>query len=329
LGSELNSHDINPKGIPWLESANLLLDLELEGLMVECPKCSHRGIPIRKYEKKKKIPISVVHNNGSGLLNICHLHPDQARSIRSHISVTAEDLSSLIGHCAPYVLFSGGRDSLCTLVYVQRIAEYVGRKTKAVHVDTTVGIPLALDYVEEICLKLNVELEIVRPKVDFFTLAKNWGIPSYKYRWCCRELKIKPLADYIKAQPDPKLVLDGIRAAESSSRAKYLPIWHHPSFNCISISPIFYWSDEDVRKYIDEIDVPKEMIEKLETSPECWCGAYKSRSDFEKLYQLCPQLYDKLARLERSSKTGYTFIYENGNRMSLDSLKRKMEQVAE
>jgi 3'-phosphoadenosine 5'-phosphosulfate sulfotransferase (PAPS reductase)/FAD synthetase len=324
----MESCNLNPSGKPWLENADFLLGLKLNGLLVECPKCKSVGFPMRKYVKGgKKNPISVIHRNGSKSLKLCSLNKDESDLVRKLVSITKRDMEKIIRSSSPYVLFSGGKDSICTLIYVKRIAENVGKKIKAVHVDTTVGLPESSKHAEEICREFDVELKIVHPKKDFFSLAKEWGIPSHKFRWCCRELKIKPLANYLKTVSEPKIVLDGIRAAESPLRSSYLPVWYHPTFRCLSVSPIFYWSDSDVRHYLRESGLSTEIVNQLSTSPECWCGAYKSRKDFERLYTLSPELFGKLARLERNSKTEFTFIYENGAKFTLDSLKNEIEQT--
>jgi len=320
-----DSFDKSPFGTPWLENAELLLKLNLEGLLVKCPKCSSIGLPMKEYKIWKKTrSIFVIHQNGSELLHLCPLSRNHSKKILSQIDMCLNDLEKIIKIHNPYVLFSGGLDSICTLVYTRKIAARLHKTVKAVHVDTSVGIPGAIEYVKEVCKVLKVDLQIVRPDIDFFTLAKKWGIPSHNYRWCCRELKIKPMAEYFKKQPNPKIVIDGIRAAESNLRASYLPFWYHPSFRCLSLSPIFYWSNEEVRTYVGEADVPLWLLDDLKTSPECWCGAYKSRSDFEKLYHLSPELFCKLAALERDNKNGFTFIYENGEKIPLDAIKAEI-----
>lgn len=319
---------VNPSGKPWLESVDILLGLELDGLLVNCPKCKSTGFPIRKYVKGgKKNPISVIHKNGSKSLKVCSLSENESDLVRKSVSITEKDLESIIQYGSPYVLFSGGKDSICTLMYVNRIAQRVGKRVRAVHVDTSVGLPGSRNHTEDLCKRLDVELVIVRPKKDFFSLAEEWGIPSHKFRWCCRELKIKPLADYLKTMPEPKIVLDGIRAVESSVRSSYLPVWYHPTFKCLSVSAIFYWSNSEVREYLEKGGISKEKLDQLRTSPECWCGAYKSRKDFERLYVLSQELFNKLARLERNSKTNFTFIYKDDVKLTLDSLRKEIEQA--
>lgn len=278
---------------------------------------------MKKYKRGKKDPVFMIHRNGSGMLRLCSLTDEELQTVRKQIDMTEEDLEKIIEAANPYVLFSGGLDSICTLLYAKAIADRVNSEVKAIHVDTTVAIDGTTKYVKEICRKVGVNLKIVRPKVDFFTLAAKWGIPSHGYRWCCRELKIKPIAEYLKKKPQRRVVLDGIRAAESSVRANYLPVWYHPSFRSICASPIFYWSNIEVQSYISKFALP-EKFKSLKTSPECWCGAYKSKADFRKLYKISPELFHRLAELEGRIKTDFTFLYEEGKKLPLIELKNQI-----
>ena len=171
---------------------------------------------------------------------------------------------------------------------------------------------------------LGVKLEIVRPKQDYFTLVKKWGIPSFKYRWCCRELKIKPIEKYLNNINESKVVFDGIRATESYLRKQYIPIWYHPSFKCLSVSPIFHWTDQDVFSYINNNGIPKTLLHSLGTSTECWCGVYKTEEDFRKLYDLNREMFYKLADVEKENKKRYTFLYKNGQKIPLANLEKQI-----
>lgn len=241
------------------------------------------------------------------------------------MSLSDGEIEVLLGSATPYILFSGGKDSLATLMYLNKLASKTSTSLVALHVDTTVGFPETLSYVKDVCSALDVELQIVRPDTDYFTLANQWGIPAFNSRWCCRELKIKPIAEFLKTVPGSKIVFDGIRAAESSLRATYMPIWFHPGFRCLSVSPIFQWSDEEVYSRACVQGLPERPHLDLGSSTECWCGAYKTRSDFEALHRLNPSLYDKLEQVEANNKFGFTFIYEKGERISLQAIRTNLE----
>jgi 3'-phosphoadenosine 5'-phosphosulfate sulfotransferase (PAPS reductase)/FAD synthetase len=295
--------------------------LHLRGIRVDCPVCGERGIVTSRWIKGPTVkPVYIIHNRNGTVESVCGLDEEEAQQVRSGVKISKLDLAKILNGAKCFVLISGGKDSLATLVYTQKIAEEIGADLRAIHVDTTVGLPEVTKYVRKVCRQFGVRLSVVRPERNFFDLAKDWGIPSFRFRWCCRELKIKPIRDFLAKIRGRKVVIDGIRAEESNQRAKYLPIWYHPGFKCLSVSPIFRWTKNKVEKYVNSTDLPENPIRQLGCSAECWCGAYKTPSDFLKLKQIKPELFDKLSNLEEQSPTGYTFLYRKGQQLPLREL---------
>jgi len=207
-------------------------------------------------------------------------------------------------------------------LYLLEVAPRSREKLTAVHIDTTAGFPEVTRYVRRVCKKLGVTLKIVGPKRDYFELAKRWGIPGFQARWCCKELKVRPVRDFLAEVEGPKVVFDGIRAAESYLRSTYLPVWYHPDFRCLSVSPILHWSHDEVSQYVEASGLPKSPAAEFGCSAECWCGAYKKRKDFEQLLDVHPDIFDKLVEVEEAQRGRYTFLFEKGERVPLASLKK-------
>ena len=301
-----------------------LKDLNLKGIEVVCPVCNKKGTVVTKWINGKPFkPIFIFHFKNGDFEKKCEINERNSEQIRKQVKVLKADINELIKKRRSFLLFSGGKDSIATLLYLKKITPNIDDLT-VVHVDTTAGLPENTEYVKEVCEYLDVQLEIVRPKRDYFTLAKEWGIPSFGFRWCCRELKIKPITEYFNNITEPKVVFDGIRAAESNIRKKYIPIWYHPSFKCLSVSAIFHWSDKQVYSSINGNGIPKTYLHSLGTSSECWCGAYKTETDFKKLYGINKEMFYKLANLEENSKTNYTFLYNNGEKKTLWDLESQI-----
>ena len=307
----------------WEAAARIIVTKNFLGLRVTCPKCKKDGTLISKWVKGPPIkPLYVFHTNGNGYFKICHLDGQQAISVRSNIGMSRDDILKTLRMGTPIVLFSGGKDSLCLLHYLSRLTKSIGKEITALHVDTTTSFPEVEEYVQNVCLQFGVSQVTVRPPRNYFDLAKKWGIPGVKSRWCCETLKIAPMRRFFSTLEGQKIVFDGIRSAESNIRATYIPIWYHPSFRCISVSPIFGWSDEKVQRYIKLNNLPKSPVAYLNTSAECWCGAYKCRNDFEGLLNVHPEIFDKLVEVEKAQNGKYTFLFEKGVRVPLDSLKK-------
>ena len=308
----------------WENAARIVARKNLQGLQVYCRKCRRSGTLTSKWVKKTPVkPVYVCHSNGNGYFKACELTEEQAKAARKKTQLNRDDVKKLLRMCKPYILFSGGKDSLCLLEYMRRVAGSIGKEITALHGDTTAGFPEMEEYVKKVCKKLEVPLVTVRPQHDYFEIAKKWGIPGVRSRWCCETLKVAPMRRYLSTVEGPKIIFDCIRADESNVMATYVPVWYHPAFKCISVSPLFRWSDQKVEKYIEKNNLPKSPTHDLNTSTECWCGAYKCRADFEALLDIHPDIFDKLVEVEKAQRGKYTFLFEKGERIPLESLKSK------
>jgi len=181
----------------WKPIEEAFAGMDLKGLKVNCPQCEEKGIVTTRWIKGPALkPIYILHTKWRKVRKICELNQEQSNNVRGQVSILESDIKRLLESRKPFILFSGGKDSLATLAYLKDVAKRVNIDLTALYVDTTVGLPENMEYVKKVCEYLGVNLKVVRPKIDYFTLAKKWGIPSFGYRWCCRELKIIILIDY-------------------------------------------------------------------------------------------------------------------------------------
>lgn len=311
----------------WLPVVEAFDGVSLNGLTVICPRCKEPGLAITRWVKGPTLkPIYILHFKRKKVRKVCELTEVEAKEVRTKVKVLESDIKNLLSSRKSFILFSGGLDSLCTLLYLDMLNKNINSDLTAIYVDTTVGLSENTGYVKQVCEYLGVNLQIVRPKTDYFTLARKWGIPSFKYRWCCRELKIKPIKEYLNSIKESKVVFDGIRAAESNIRRQYIPIWYHPTFKCLSISTIFHWTDEEVIQCVNNNGIPKTFLHSLGTSTECWCGVNKTEADFKKLYNLDRDMFYKLSKLEEGNKNGYTFLYKKGQKIPLRELEKQFQE---
>lgn len=119
------------------------------------------------------------------------------------------------------VTFSGGKDSLASLLWVRN---NLTKNFITVFCDTGWEHPLTYKYIEEISKKLDLNLITLKSKkfddmVDLLRKKSRW--PSSQRRFCTSELKTIPMIDYILDEVnDDILVIQGIRASESAKRAE-------------------------------------------------------------------------------------------------------------
>lgn len=119
------------------------------------------------------------------------------------------------------VSFSGGKDSQAALIHT--VEKYGGDKVEAVFCDTGWEHPWTYEHIAQVCNQLHVKLTTLKnPKYDGFVdmAIKRKRFPSTKRRFCTSELKIKPMIDYVLSTDDSIIMIQGIRAKESASRAK-------------------------------------------------------------------------------------------------------------
>lgn len=308
----------------WLVASGKIASRKLRGLEVWCPACRRRGTVVSKWVSGRPVkPLYVTHRSKTGRVRACRLKDEDVAKARVKVRFTSIDVLKTLRMGRPFVLFSGGMDSLSLLEYMRNLASQAGREITALHADTTAGFPEVEEFVRDVCEDMGVPLVVVKPWHDYFDLAKRWGIPGVKSRWCCETLKIAPIRRYLSEIDGPKVIYDGIRAAESNLRATYVPVWYHPAFRSISVSPLFHWSDNRVRSYIARKGLPSNPTSDMGTSGECWCGAYKCKADFEALVEVHPEIFDKLVEVEQAQKGKFTFLYEKGQRIPLSSIRSK------
>lgn len=118
------------------------------------------------------------------------------------------------------VSFSGGKDSQACLIQASK--EFGAKNIEAVFCDTGWEHHLTYEHVRNVTDILGVKLVTLKSKIGGFEeLCKRmkW-FPNTQHRMCTVQLKIQPMIDYILTHDDDLLIIQGIRASESSSRSK-------------------------------------------------------------------------------------------------------------
>jgi len=119
------------------------------------------------------------------------------------------------------VTFSGGKDSLAALLWIRN---NFTKNFTTVFCDTGWESPVTYRHIGETVKKLGLDIVVLKSKkYDGLTdLAKRKKrFPSSQHRFCTSELKVIPSIDYILDEvKDDFLLVQGIRGAESESRAK-------------------------------------------------------------------------------------------------------------
>ena len=113
--------------------------------------------------------------------------------------------------------FSGGKDSLAAALLCRAMGP-----TTLLHADTGWEHPGHGDYVRATAAALGLPIVVVRSELGGMAevIRHKRMFPSRTRRFCTTELKIKPIAAYLREQEDEVISVIGVRAEESAARAK-------------------------------------------------------------------------------------------------------------
>lgn len=146
------------------------------------------------------------------------------------------------------VSFSGGKDSLATLLLVLE----AGIRPKLIFVDTGLEFQETRRNVEETAREFGLELIVESAGDSFWKNLSHFGPPAKDFRWCCKTCKLGPATQLImKNFPDGVLSFIGQRAYESQQRAEKSRVWRNPwTPNQLGASPIQKWTALHVWIYL-------------------------------------------------------------------------------
>lgn len=138
--------------------------------------------------------------------------------------------------------YSGGKDSDVIL----QLAKEAGIKFTARYKNTTIDPAGTLKHCKD------NGVEILQPKESFFEIVKKAGYPNRFHRLCCARLKEYPT--------ESDTVIVGIRQEESQKRMKrYLDPTvcrvYSKKKRVQQILPILYWTQDDVRMFIEDRNI--------------------------------------------------------------------------
>lgn len=239
------------------------------------------------------------------------------------------------------VQFSGGKDSLATLIWA--IEKYGVDKCEAVFCDTKWEHELTYAHINEVTEKLGVKLvTLTNETVDGFIglVKKKKRFPSTKARFCTEFLKTRPAIDYILKQKEHLIILQGIRKDESISRSlmakqctyfkyyftsygkdkngkdkyhtyrkKDILEWRK-SFSDDVLRPVFDWTAQEVIDYIIQAGVkPNPLYYMGMSRVGCMPCIMCKHSEIKQISNRFPEHIDKIRKAEQDLNTS---IFTNG-----------------
>lgn len=206
-------------------------------------------------------------------------------------------------------LVSGGHDSLTAMHVVAR--SRLGLDG-IVHVNTGVGVPQTRAFIRQRARQLDLKYieigsEYRYPSEEYGHLVETYGFPGPAvHTWMYVNLKEKPLERWlIERYPDRECTLvSGVRRHESTTRMENVDEAGRQTYlGATTIAPLVDFTGLDVRRYRSALDLPMNpVVDALEMSGECLCGAYASRGERRMLRLFYPEVHRYLTCLEATVK---------------------------
>ena len=180
--------------------------------------------------------------------------------------------------------FSGGKDSVAAL-YLCR--PFLGQIT-VVFGDTGAVFPHVREFVRTTCRRIGAKLEVVKPHEDIRAYQGRTGLPAdivpverwlmtrdgeqmlQPYIHCCAAMIWSPLHDFV-LRAGAKTVIRGNKRCDSRQGLPDGAIQDGILYR----SPVWEWSDEQVRDYLDDqgVVLPAHYRDGLNDSLDCWNAA--------------------------------------------------------
>jgi len=146
------------------------------------------------------------------------------------------------------VSFSGGKDSLATLLVVMRALD---RVPPLLFADTGLELPETYANIDEVAARYGAEVVRSRGRGAFDAAFDERGPPSVRDRWCCGVCKLAPIGEAIRSRFGECLAFIGQRKYESARRARSRRVWRNPSLPVqLSAAPIHGWTALHVWLYL-------------------------------------------------------------------------------
>jgi len=206
-------------------------------------------------------------------------------------------------HC----FFSGGRDSAVACYIAKRVADVRNWRFVLVHIDTTISMRLTQQYVRQYAEWLGVELITLRPERTFREYAEKFSMwPSLypqRFRWCYRELKLKPLIEYLKQNyREGDIVVMGVRKGESKFRDKfYTQTFFDRVYGGVKArvwAPLLFVDEPTLLRLIERYGIPKNPVWKYGFSGECLCLAAAPVHEVAIILRHFPEMRDTLLEID-------------------------------
>jgi 3'-phosphoadenosine 5'-phosphosulfate sulfotransferase (PAPS reductase)/FAD synthetase len=198
---------------------------------------------------------------------------------------SVDELKSRLANRRVLASLSGGKDSAAMCLYLREL----GVDFEPVFCDTGWEHPLTYEYLRGPLTQHLGQITWLRSEHDMVGWIRKFGMfPTLFRHWCTHRMKVRPFQRYAKSIGSDVVQAVGIRADESSSRAK-LPAWQRERRYLETWRPILRWPLSEVWAIHDRHGLPRNPLYGLGLRRVgCWPCTLTSQSGLVRLAELDP-----------------------------------------
>lgn len=213
-------------------------------------------------------------------------------------SLRGELLAKLNGR-RPVASISGGKDSAAMSLFLSEL----GIDHDRVFLDTGWESDLTYEYLRSELARALGPIRWVRGPRQMEELIAHKGMfPSRLRRYCTQELKVLPMAQYLRSLMDggqDVVNVVGIRAAESEARARLAEWEWEDGFDCEVWRPLLRWSEAEVIAIHRRHGLSPNPLYLLGANRVgCWPCIYARKSEIRLIAETDPRRIVRLRVLE-------------------------------
>lgn len=220
------------------------------------------------------------------------------------LALAVIDVSFDVGAKGMLCLFSGGHDSLSACHVASKHPRFPG---EVHHIDTTIGAKATRKFVGEVCDEFGWRLRVHRSNFSYERFVRRLGFPGPgSHQWVYNHLKERCVSKLLARRK--MSLITGCRSQESVRRMGHVePIKVGETSkktgdvsrkNRVWVAPCHDWSKAEQDLYMEHHGLPKNPLKlRLGMSGECFCGAFASPGELERIRCHAPDVAREIDRL--------------------------------
>ncbi|MDD1672432.1 MAG: phosphoadenosine phosphosulfate reductase family protein, partial [Methanomicrobiales archaeon] len=217
-------------------------------------------------------------------------------------------------HLIPTVSYSGGKDSLATLLIVMKA---IG-KIPVIFADSGFEFPETYENIRQVQDRYGVEVVTADNGGTFWKVFQEQGPPAMNARWCCSVCKLHPVNETIREVWGECLSFIGQRRYESFRRMTSAKIWRNPKVPCqLASAPIQQWTALHVWLYLLREEAPYNLLyEKGFDRVGCYICPSSDLATMKMIEEMSPDLWstwvNRLREWGRNNGHSETWVASGG-----------------